>query len=303
MEAQEILFRSDVAASGNDIMGIGVSASVATSRDRQGSERAHVAIRQGQRLYVVAAEFEKSGADRARQGRICDLVAVLAICAVAGVPVPELPLDVRLRGAGIEQTATGFMVTPSELDYVLPELDSQVALVSRAGEIGGLPEGFRGGAPLVFPGSFNPLHFGHEEIARAAETASGRRVFFEMTAQNADKAAIDTSELARRLIQFRGRWPVLLSDEPRFIEKARQYGCDFVIGADTAHRLFDEKFLKRGETVSGIMAEFRMLRTRFWLAGRAGAAAVPENYRDLFVQLPGRWEVSSTDIREAKGSQ
>jgi hypothetical protein len=170
-----------------------------------------------------------------------------------------------------------------------------------------LSEAFDPARDIVYSGSFNPLHYGHEEIGRAAGLITGRRVVYELTARNAEKATISVAELSSRVLQFRGRAPVLLSDEPRFIEKARQYGADFIIGADTAHRLFDERFLKRGETVSGILAEFRMLKTCFWVAPRLDDGGVlrrmedvvPEKYRDLFRELPGRWDVSSTAIRNA----
>ena len=65
----------------------------------------------------------------------------------------------------------------------------------------------------------------------AAAALLRRRVVFELTLVNADKAAIGLPEAQRRAAQFAGRAPLLLSREPLFAAKAALFpGAVFVVG-------------------------------------------------------------------------
>lgn len=112
---------------------------------------------------------------------------------------------------------------------------------------------FRG---IVLPGSFNPLHVGHVELARAAQrkllATTGRElpISFEMAVANADKGTIASSTVLSRVRQFGpdsalglGGWPVLVTNATLFGQKAEILrDCVFVIGADTAVRIVDKKY-------------------------------------------------------------
>src|SRR4051794_36184671 len=96
-------------------------------------------------------------------------------------------------------------------------------------------------APLphaLFPGSFNPCHQGHWELAHVAEQILGRPIAFELSVANVDKPRLTREEIRRRVTQFAWRASVWLTHAPRFLEKAELFpGISFVVGADTALRI------------------------------------------------------------------
>ena len=82
---------------------------------------------------------------------------------------------------------------------------------------------------LVFPGSFNPPHFGHTTLAQAATNAwngQSRAVCLELSLTNPDKpsmAPADVSDRAHHFFDLKDRlpdqWGVLLTSAPLFAQK------------------------------------------------------------------------------------
>ena len=185
-----------------------------------------------------------------------------------------------------------------DIDYLLVDRDRSIHVD------GALP-----GVALL-PGSFNPLHRGHEELARVAADRSGREVVFELSVVNVDKPPLTRAEVGRRVIQFAPRWRVLLTRAPRFVEKARLFpGTVFVVGWDTAVRLVQPRYYDDSEAaMRAALEEMRDLGTRFLVAGRAADgsfhtladAPPPAPYASMFEAIPEelfREDVSSTELR------
>src|SRR5688572_28181013 len=67
---------------------------------------------------------------------------------------------------------------------------------------------------LLLPGSFNPLHAGHVELALAAAEVAGlpeSEVAFELSVVNVDKPPLTVFEVERRVQQFHDAWPLVLT--------------------------------------------------------------------------------------------
>ncbi len=187
-----------------------------------------------------------------------------------------------------------------------PEAGVRVLIVERDGS---MSPGARLEAPALLPGSFNPLHHGHELLAAAATEQLGREVTFELSVVNVDKPALAAGEVLRRVEQFRGRWRVALTRAPTFIEKARLFpGVAFVLGWDTAVRLVEPRYYDGEAGMRAALEEMRGLGCRFLVAGRTldGAfrtledIAIPADLASMFEAIPEtrfRADVSSTELR------
>jgi hypothetical protein len=163
---------------------------------------------------------------------------------------------------------------------------------------------------IFMPGSFNPLHKGHEGLLLASEKISGRDGMFELSVTNVDKPPLNLVEVERRLLQMEGIYSVVLTCAPTFVEKAELFpGAWFALGFDTAIRLLSPEY---HEDVPAMLARFQELGTRFVVAGRLHDGAyqglddivIPFGYKDLFVPIPEmlfREDVSSTELRQRKG--
>jgi nicotinic acid mononucleotide adenylyltransferase len=166
-------------------------------------------------------------------------------------------------------------------------------------------------ARVLLPGSFNPIHRGHWELAKLAEQLLGQPVAFEISVINVDKPTLNAEEIRRRLTQFDGQASVWLTHAARFAEKAEYFpDSTFVVGADTALRLVSPSYYGDDEvSLLAALARIRALECRFMVACRADAhgqwigladVPIPSSFRSLFDEIPPaqfRWDISSTELR------
>ncbi len=285
---------------GQGCIGVGCSAALATSRPRRGADRGCIALRVecAYRLYTL--RFEKGAADRLAQEEVLSRLALEAIVEACGGPVAgaALPGFAHLARRELALDDPLGLLFAGELDVVEMRSDGVIASEVERGQ------------RLFLSGSFNPLHEGHEQLVAAAGQLSGRRPSLELSIENVDKPPLQRSEVERRLAQMRGRFPVVMTRSPTFLQKARLFGgCHFALGYDTAVRLLQGQYYDEGEQgVAAALEEFAAGGCRFWVAGRVDGDAyrtladmdVPTEYADLFLAVPFRMDISSTELRARK---
>ena len=282
------------------IVGVGVTAALATGRSRRGEDRAYIALRLPQEYRLFDLHFEKGAADRLAQeeGLSRFALAVLAEACGGGAVSPPLPDYVKCSRHTLSlQDPLGLLVT-GDIELVEFGLD------------GAWASAVERGSRLLIPGSFNPLHEGHERLAVAAGRLSGRRPSLELSVENVDKPSLQKVDIEGRLAAIRGRFSVIMTRAPTFLQKARLFsGCHFAIGYDTATRLLQGAYYEGGEQgMVAVLEEFRTGEHCFWVAGRLQEGKylaladidVPAGFAALFAPIPEedfRVDISSTELR------
>lgn len=283
---------------GTPIISIGCTAALQTDRTRRGEDRVHLALRRDGHLYVANVTLSK-GQTRDQQIDISN----------------QLALNMALWGAGIEQvnltdTMSSSEFVPGCTGILQPRLltltdpGTDFVYVDRSGVVGTFdPQG-----KILYPGSYNPLHFGHIKAARAGERASGMDIVFEISTKRVDKGEANRSDLLARANLMRGTGAVIVgSNASLFSQKLDTYGINtFLVGTDTAIRIVDPRCYA-DRTMHAVLGHMRDHEVTFFVMQRTlptGDAPftreyIPSEYRGMFVDVPGTFDISSTQIRDA----
>lgn len=289
-------------------IGLGATAALVSDRPRKGEHRFHIACATATQIAQCTGVMAKGRRDRGAEEDLVAhaIVLWLARCCGVDAPAPRSLLDadehfaetITSPGDGIDRLLTG------DLTRITAQPDGQITLAAP------LPR-------VVMPGSFNPVHEGHVQLARVAEDLRQEPLTFEISVTNVDKPPLASDTVRRRLVQFAWTSPVELTRAPTFVEKVRLFPrATFVIGADTAERLVapryyghDEDRLRDAlEEIGGAGASF-LVAVRVDAEGRLRAlrdVAVPRRYVDLFMEIPEhrfRMDTSSSAIRARRNER
>jgi nicotinamide mononucleotide (NMN) deamidase PncC len=290
-----------LAPAGADLVGLGATAALVSDRPRKGEHRFHIAFANAAGTAHCTGVTAKGRRDRAAEEDLVSRAIVLWLARACGVsaPSPQSLLDADERYAETVVAAADAIdqLVAGELDRVTVQPDGQTML----------------SAPLpavLFPGSFNPMHEGHGLLARIAEELRQQPVAFEISVTNVDKPPLAGETVRRRLAQFAWKSAVELTRAPTFVEKSRLFpGTTFVVGADTAERLFGAKYYGDEARMHDALDEIANSGCSFLVAVRIDAAGrvralsdlpVPRRYADLFTEIPEhhfRSDISSSEIR------
>ena len=283
------------------VVGIGCTAAISTDRPRKGEHRCHVAAWSATARACHSLIFIKGLRDRGGEDALVSRLVLRTLAQATDVD-PDLPLDLD-PDEKIESAVVGYN------DGIEALVADHVETVT-IGPNGQAADDVVAGA--VLPGSFNPLHNGHERLAEVASEILGVEVTLELSVTNVDKPPLAEEEVRRRMAQLTDRYSVVLTRAPRFYQKAQLFPrSTFVIGWDTAVRLVDAKYYDGAESgMVGALADIDRAGCRFLVAGRVDGYAfrtlaqisIPGGFAQMFTPIPEaafRYDMSSTDLRTA----
>ena len=264
-------------------IGLGVTASVATTKAHRGEHRFHVAAVTANLTVGRSVVLPKGiGAERRRlDGDTVDEVALQVLFDVAGIARDPALEDWRARAR--------------EQFFARPYWDA----AGKRHAASALPVG-----AAIFPGAFDPPHEGHLALAR--ETGTALPAVFAICATPPHKPELSVGDMLRRTKLLGGRDRLFTEGDPLYLDKARRFpGRTFLLGTDALLRMLDPRW---GTPVEPMLAEFAQLGTRFRVSARLveGVLVTPDEviagvapeHRELFESVPGRWDVSSSEVRE-----
>ena len=294
------------------VVGLSCTATIATDRPKRGDHRACIAAWDDTRVTTYNLVLEKGKRDRAGEEHVVSRLVIQALAQAFGLEA-DLP-------SGLTELERPEVLTADHPGPIQRLLSGEVnmALAQPDGRmLTDETESFDRIA--VLPGSFSPLHYGHEELARVAGEILGMEVVYELSVVNVDKPPLEESEILSRVSQFAakgsgsnaGKGSVVLTRAETFRKKADLFpNSVFVIGWDTVTRLIDPKYYGGAESAMlTALAEIWAAGCRFLVAGRAGGdvfhtleeVAIPRGFRPLFQSIPEsafRADISSTELRE-----
>ena len=289
---------------GNDskapVLGLACTATLATDRVKRGDHRCSLAIWDEDQLISCDLTLDKGRRDRAGEEEL----------------VSRLLIEILARGMGIESQLT---LGLSDSEHPQFQTRRHRTPIQRllAGDVASItvhPDGRivvdEAVSNPLLPGSFSPLHYGHQELAAVAEKELGAPVAYELSVINVDKPPLAEREILRRIGQFRGKAKLVLTRAETFHKKGRLFpGASFVIGWDTALRLVDPRYYGGDySTMCLALAELGAAGSRFLVAGREDGGIfktladvpVPAGFDFLFRSIPEsafRADVTSTALR------
>ncbi|MFQ6025931.1 MAG: hypothetical protein ACE5Q6_00290 [Dehalococcoidia bacterium] len=282
------------------VIGMACTATIATDRPKRGDHRACIAFWDEQQVARYDLILDKGLRDRVGEEEVVSRLLLQGLAQACGIE-DELPTGLgegdRLQVSADRHPSPVQRLLSGDADTVTVHPDGRMAVDEPV-------------EAALLPGSFNPLHHGHEQLAAQAARVLGTEVAFELSVVNVDKPPLAESEILGRAAQFAGKRSVVLTRAETFRKKTEFFpGNQFVIGWDTAVRLIDPVYYGgEKEAMLTALAEMWAKGTRFLVAGREqegtfhtlADVAVPAGFAPLFQALPEsqfRADVSSTDLR------
>src|SRR5215831_7261091 len=290
---------------GTDLVGLGVTAALVSDRPRRGEHRFHMAFANAAGIAHCTCVLAKGRRDRAAEEDLVSRAIVLWLARACAIAAPS-PCSLLDADEHYAETVVAAGAAVDTIDQLLAGEQARVTVQPDGQMMLSAPQPF-----VLFPGSFNPMHEGHVLLARVAEELRQQPLAFEISVTNVDKPPLAAETVRHRLAQFTWKSPVELTRAPTFVEKSRLFpGTTFVVGADTAERLFGPRYYGDDEgrmhialeEIANSGASF-LVAVRIDAAGRVRALndlALPRRYADLFTEIPEhrfRVDTSSSEIR------
>lgn len=151
---------------------------------------------------------------------------------------------------------------------------------------------------IVFPGSFNPMHEQHKNIAQYVGRTWGKNIDLEICVHNVDKPSLNYASFNERknsILQNIDSWTedVFFTSLPTFLKKSNYFkNAWFVVGWDTFVRIIDPKYADLNE----VFEAFENNNSHFLVFHRIinGVDSSTLSTKDFPIEIMRRTEVIST---------
>ena len=314
---------------GRPIIAVGVTSSLPSDYDKRSPNQAYICARTAKGFFLVHLQLPKEPRQdealkrmslselqairdemREEQSQIVDLVALNTILKLADAE------QVAMEAAGTRcEQFYGFpgsmAVEPQRIDADPENIFDRVFGLDQDPVI----DRVNWSDYVLFPGSFNPLHYGHLAMAGWMEYRTQRKVVFQISQHHPVKVELAFKEdlLRRRMRQFRYRHPVVVTrHEGLYFDKSKRFpGAHMLLGADALMHMLNPEFYPEG--VVSIVKELEGCRQRgtvFWVVDRQVGddlltldnIVLPTGpFDDLFQHLSAVNTISSSEIRAQQG--
>lgn len=274
------------------LIGVGCTAALTTDRSRKGRNRCFIAVQSLHETREISLTFNKAERSRAAEEALCADTIVSAIrtaLSLASRVAPSLaPGETLDTEAVVAESGWPALLTGrTQTSWHKPVVPG-----------------------AIFPGAFSPMHQGHQEMARIAAEMLGSEIALEISVFNVDKGPLDYIEMARRLQNVSEQFPLVFTNAPTFLEKARLFPeTTFIVGSDTMERIVSPYYYNGSvSTRDEALTEIRDLGNRFLVFGRLkddiftglDDLEIPDRILDICTAVPEnrfRVDISSTHLR------
>jgi nicotinamide mononucleotide (NMN) deamidase PncC len=275
-------------------IGLGCTASLASDRPKRGEHRIHLALQTRELTRNWSLTLDKDRRSREEEERLtadailCFLRSLLQ--ASSSTNDIDLELELTTQEKPLEQLTHALEAWQPLMNFE-PYVVAATGVRNAGDELSG---------QTIFSGSFAPLHEGHRQIAAFAEQRFGQPVRFEISAWNVDKPPLDYWELQQRVNQFDTPANVWLTNQAKFIDKARLFpGATFLVGVDTVKRIANPRYYHGDTKLCALTTQaLAAAGCRFLVYGRINGAGVFETLADC--ELPSELRAICEEIPEAK---
>ena len=304
------------------LFGLGCCAALTTDRTRRGTDRCFVAVQSLTTTFEVSLTLTSNQRDRPAQEALCAELIWRIMYQAQLAMGPDARAEAHSSETNSSETnnsgTNSIAINRSEIKSLNPDdllSQRQVwAPVTWQALFHGAPASTwpSAAAPqALFPGSFNPLHDGHKQMAAIAAEHLGAPVVLEVSAFNVDKPPLDYLDLQQRQVGTQGL-PMIFTNAPTFVQKSDLFpGVTFVVGSDTIKRIADPKYYD--DQIDQRDVALTLLSARghkFLVFGRIDGQHfiglqdldLPKTLRELCTAIPEsqfRIDLASRDLRQA----